>query len=801
MRVRSSPPAEFGALLRQLRVAAELSQEELAQRARISADAIGALERGRRKAPQRETVDLLLAALQPDEKRRAALLAAANRARLRNAVPGAAETASHPSLPRPVSALVGRDAAVAEIGRMLRSVPLVTVAGAGGIGKTRVALEVAARQIDDWPDGVWFVELATTGDAALLAGTILLGVGGLEVPGETALEALMHHLRNKRTLLLLDNCEHLIDDIARIVERILRERPQTTLLATSREPLRVDGEGIYRLLPLEDASAAALFVQRARAADPAFSLTGRNAAAVAEICRRLDGVPLAIELAAARLRAISLPQLARGLDERFAILKDGNRAAAPRQQTMEALIDWSYDLLTDEERRFLRALAVFAGGCTVEAAAAVSAVTAGDAAAMIASLVDKSLVVAQPAGDERRYTLLDSMRAYASQKLDQAGERNEISHRYLNVVAELIDSIDRADRVAEGAAVTAEMENVRAALSWCVATGQGIEQGARLLTHAALLYTQRLYGEFLTFARYFLDRADRIEPAVVAAIWLGVARRAVGAPALDAADQAIAVLEGAGARDATLVRAHLKRAQALAQQARIAEALDENSKVLALRDAICPHDAVILASTHHQRGFILGQMGESAAARAEYQTAATVYDSIGDANGAAYMRGNSADCYYREGDVGTAERLTRESLSIFRNAHNWDGEAFALCNLAEFEIVTGNLPAAAASVGSALEAALRLASETWLAVTSLEAAALAAHAGDFRSAARLFGYVRAWREERAYREAGDARIQSSIDDLLRDGLPPQERALLQSNGAALREPEIAALILNVVEGV
>lgn len=797
MQPRSSPPAEFGAILRQLRVTAELSQEELAERARVSVDAIGALERGRRKAPQRETVDLLLAALQPTPDERAVLLAAANRARLRNVEPGSAPSpAARHNLPHALNDLVGRENAIAEIGSRLRDAPLVTVVGAGGIGKTRTALEVAAQQVDDWADGVWFVELAPMSDAALVAGTILMAIGGMQEAEESPLDALVRRLRNKRALLLLDNCEHLIDEVARVAEELLRRCRQARLLATSREPLRIDGERVYRLAGLDDRSAAALFVQRARGADPEFLLAERDAG-VADVCRRLDGMPLAIELAAARIRMMTLTQLARGLDERFAILKGGNRTAAARQQTMQALLDWSYDLLTPEEQRFFRALAVFAGGCGLEGAAAVCVAPGGEATTTLASLVDKSLVVAVRAGDELRYTLLESMRDYALKKLEEAGARDEVSRRHVAFVAELVDSISRRRRDLARAGLTAEMENIRAALSWCAASGDSVQLGARILTNAALVYTQRLQGEYLTRARYFLERADRIDAATVGAIWLGIARRAVGVPALEAAEHAIEVLEKADVRDGTQVRAHLKRAQALAQQNRISEALEENSKVMKLRDAICPHDAAILASIHHQRGFIFGQLHDHAAARDEYRMAATLFEAIGDANGAAYMGCNAADSHYREGDIETAERLTRENLFTFREAHNWDGEAFALCNLAEFEIVSGNLAAAATSIAGALDAACRLASDTWLAVTSLEAAALAARTGDLRSAARLFGYVRSWREQRAYHEAGDARIQSETEELLA-GLSPRERALLESEGACLSEEAVAELIRGVL---
>jgi predicted ATPase len=208
--------------------------------------------------------------------------------------------------------------------------------GAGGIGKTRAALEVAAQEVDHWPDGVWFVELAPVADAALVAGTIAMALGAVQQLNETALETLLRHLKQKQVLLLIDNSEHLIDEVARIADTLLRERSQVKLLATSRELLRVAGERVYPMPALDDSSAATLFEKRARAVDPFFALADRDAAIVAEICRRLDGMPLAIELAAARVRTLALPQLARKLDDRFAILTGATIFSRPASSGFSA---------------------------------------------------------------------------------------------------------------------------------------------------------------------------------------------------------------------------------------------------------------------------------------------------------------------------------------------------------------------------------------------------------------------------------------------------------------------------------
>jgi predicted ATPase/transcriptional regulator with XRE-family HTH domain len=784
-----------------LRIEAEISQEELAERARMSVDAIGQLERGRRRAPQRETVDLLLMALEPNDEDRATLLAAAGRARVRNAETLSGSATPGHNLPDRLTDLIGRQSVVAQIHALLAEARLVTLVGLGGIGKTRAALEVGAQEVNRWPDGVWLVELAPVGDAKLVAGTIGLALGAAQQSNESALETLLRHLKHKQMLLLLDNCEHLIDEVAQIAETLLRERPGLKLLATSRELLRVDGERVYPIPSLDDSSAAALFEERARAGDPAFTLGDRDAPIVAEICRRLDGIPLAVELAAARVRTLALPQLARKLDERFAILTGGNRAALPRQQTMQALIDWSYDLLTPNEQRFFRRLAVFAGGCSLDAAAAVCGDAGDDALDLMGSLVDKSLVVTLGAGEEQRYGLLESMRAYALRKLNESGEHDAISRRHLEFVAHLVDSLRFRSRTSAREALSLEIENIRAALSWCASTGDALNLGAKILASTNVFYTQMLHGEYLERSRFFLGHAELIDPAVQAGIWLGIARRAVGVPALDAAERAIALLEKTGDRSATLVRAHLKRVKALAEQHRIPEALEANMRVMQLRDELCPQDDGILASIHHQRGFLLGQMRDAAFGRQEFEAAAAIYRRLGDRNGEAYMRCNIGNCYYLEGDLETAIRLTSEHIAIFRELRNPDGEAFLRCNLAEFKIVSGDLLGAAQDIAAAVDAARRLESETWLAATAFAAAGLAARSGDLRAAARLFGYVRSWKAERAYYEAGDTRIQTAIENLLEAGLGREERDLLESEGANLPETTVTDVILSVVEGL
>jgi predicted ATPase len=330
------------------------------------------------------------------------------------------------NLPLQVTGFVGRERELGEVTRLLAAERLVTLTGPGGTGKTRIALQVAADVLDAYPGGVWLAELAALADPALVPQAVAAAVGVREEPGRPLLATLTDALRPKRLLLVLDNCEHLVEACARLAEAVLRAGPGVTLLATSREPLGIAGEVTWPVPPLRvpapetverlvatgadlatapaEFEAVRLFAARATAAAPAFRLSAATARTVAEVCRRLDGLPLAIELAAARLRVLPVGQVLARLEDRFRLLTGGHRTALPRQQTLRAAVDWSYDLLTVHERALFNRLSVFAGGWTLEAAEAVCAgegIAADGVLELLSRLVDRSLVVvdAQPLAD------------------------------------------------------------------------------------------------------------------------------------------------------------------------------------------------------------------------------------------------------------------------------------------------------------------------------------------------------------------------------------------------------------------
>jgi predicted ATPase/DNA-binding winged helix-turn-helix (wHTH) protein len=387
------------------------------------------------------------------------------------------------NLPEPVSELIGRDAELDEILGLAASHRLVTLAGAGGIGKTRLAFAAARQLLPRFADGVWIVELAPLAEAGLVSVTVA-GAVALELAGgPVSAKQVANALRGKQLLLVLDNCEHLIDAAAMMAEALLHANAAASVIATSREPLKAEGEWVYSVPPLTVPAADAdgaddllrygavrLFVERARAVNPHFVPGRRVLATVAAVCRRLDGIPLAVELAAARTAVLGVEELAAGLHNSLQLLTGGQRTALPRHQTLRATLDWSYGLLAERERMILRRLAVFAGGFTLAGAAAI----AGDQAELegaifgdVAELVEKSLVVAEGRVPEPRLRLLETTRAYAFEKLSESGELTAIKRRHALFFRDLLGSAtsDQADN-ASTEAYPAEIDNIRAALAW-----------------------------------------------------------------------------------------------------------------------------------------------------------------------------------------------------------------------------------------------------------------------------------------------------------------------------------------------
>jgi non-specific serine/threonine protein kinase len=484
----------FGVLLKRYREAAGRTQEALAEAAGLSVRGLRYLERDASR-PYPETVRRLAEAL---------ALAAADLA----AFAAAAQTERPPAphnLPLQLSSFIGREHALAQVRWLLADRPdrqrLVTLTGAGGCGKTRLALQVAASLKEQYAQGIWLVELASLADPTLVPLAVAAALGLQEEAGQPLTETLNAALGTRRLLLLLDNCEHLIAACATLAATLLRACPDVQVLATSREALGLAGELAWRVpsllapdpeqLPALDAltryEAVRLFVERARAAQPHFALSEKNAPAVARICRRLDGMPLAIELAAALVRGLAAEQIARRLDERFGLLTGGDRAALPRQQTLRATVDWSYALLSLHEQTLFNRLSVFAGGFTVEVAEAVCAgqpIVAGDVPGLLVRLVDTSLVVAEDtAGEIERYRLLETLRQYANEHLLAAGEADDLAAKhvafYCGLAEEAHLGLQRHPHTPWLERLEAEHLNIRQALRWALDAG-AIQEGLQL---------------------------------------------------------------------------------------------------------------------------------------------------------------------------------------------------------------------------------------------------------------------------------------------------------------------------------
>jgi predicted ATPase/class 3 adenylate cyclase len=415
------------------------------------------------------------------------------------------------NLPAPVTSFVGRADELEQVSALLSKARVVTLTGVGGVGKTRLALEVAAVVESRFRDGAWLVELAQVRDPEAVARAVATALKAPDMPGVSVVDALAEFLRARQQLLVLDNCEHLLDSVAELVRRLERDCPGVVVLATSREGLRISGEQLVAVgsLPLEE--AVQLFTWRAVSVNRDFELTDANVQSVDEVCRRLDGIPLAIELGAARVYALSPAQIAQRLDQRFRLLAGGERGAVERHATLRAAIDWSYDLLSTEEQQSLARLSVFAGGCSLEAAEAVC--TAGivspeDVLDVMVKLVARSLVVADTTSSgDTRYRLLETIRQYAEEHLD-ASDRDATRDRHARYYAEWIPvALGGLQSPAEEVwadRVNAELENLRSAIDWAVERPD-LDAGCRLVAAAARPPIFRVPA-----GRAVLDRAARL---------------------------------------------------------------------------------------------------------------------------------------------------------------------------------------------------------------------------------------------------------------------------------------------------
>ena len=714
----------FGPLLRRRRLVAGLSQEELAERAGLSARGISALETGYRATPRPETVRLLAEALGLDAAARTELVAAARpelaaptEARPR-AAPGSGPPLALP-LPVPPTRLVGREQEVAALCARLRreEVRLLTLTGPGGVGKTRLALAVAGEVAGAFADGVAWVALAPLGHANLVASAVAQSLGIREVGGRPLAEALTASLWPREALLVLDNFEHLLA-AAPLVADLLAACPGLNVLVTSRERLHLRGEQEVAVGPLAvpappagaagapspvaglaGVAAVRLFVERAAEVQPGFTLTDDSAPAVAELCRRLDGLPLAIELAATRVKVFPPSALLARLDHRLPLLTGGGRDQPARLQTMRDAIAWSYDLLEPAEQTLFRRLAVFAGGCTLEAAEWV----AGGTLDLVASLVDKSLLRLVD-GPVPRCLMLETVREYGLEQLVASGEEMEARQAHAAYFSALVEQAEPemiAGKAGSFRRLRAEQDNLRAALAWLMTREEG-EPALRVVNVLRDFWT--FYGE-LAEGRAWLDRAleraPDASPAVRSSALFGVAMVAQfqgDYPAARAAAEEAYRLASSEAAMLGMLQAKFSLSQINHSQGRLTEAVACAREAVA-RARELGHPAW-LGWSLQRLGIERHGQGDLAAAEALFEEALSVFRAIDSQWGEAHTVHGLAAVVRDRGEIGRAAALYRESLAIRLETDERSGLVDVLVGLADVAEATGQTEPAARLLGS-----------------------------------------------------------------------------------------------------
>jgi predicted ATPase/class 3 adenylate cyclase len=667
------------------------------------------------------------------------------------------------NLPQQLTTFVGREREQAEVHALLRTTRLLTLSGTGGLGKTRLALQVAADALGEHPDGVWFIDLAPITDARLLPQAVASVLSVKEDAGRPVRESLLAFVRERSLLLILDNCEHLVDACAQFALQVLQSGPKPRLLVTSRESLRVPAETSYPVPALAFPAtgdqpetgallryeAVRLFVERASAVQPAFRLTERNASAVVEICRQLDGIPLALELAAARTRALSVETIAVRMGDLFRRLPTGDRTALPRQQTLRALIDWSHDLLAPPEQALFRRLAVFAGGWTIEAAEAVCAggeVARDDVLDLLSALVDKSLVAVEHG--TARYRLLETVRRYAAERLHGSGEEEALHTRHLEF---FVAFAERDGPGLVGPAqqdllprFDADRENILAAHAHCVTSPALAPTGYRLVPAI----------KYYWFIRGLLNLGHRVSAEVIAL------------PAPDAAGLPRCRALWVGGQIASAMGRYDEARQYLEEGLGLAREANEPRMVMSILNTLS------LAA--------LGQ-GERDAARTHGHEALELAERLQNVRGITVAANALAQIHRLAGELDAAEPLYARTVALAKELGDQNAVAVGELNLAMLAIARG----ADESARRRLLEVLRIAQETGsmpAGQSVLEVSSgLAARRHEWVNAARFFGA--------AERQTGHTGIRRDpADEAFLHPLLAQTRAALDE-GAFARAAE------------
>ncbi|MBI3659491.1 tetratricopeptide repeat protein, partial [Candidatus Acetothermia bacterium] len=703
------------------------------------------------------------------------------------------------NLPSSVTSFIGREREIVKVKWLLNTTRLLTLTGAGGSGKTRLALQVSASMVKDYSDGVWWVELASISDPKLVPQAIASALGVRETQQCSLTDALSDYLKSKQMLLVLDNCEHLISACAHMTETLLHTCPDLQVLATSREALGIAGETVWQVPPLvqldahdslplkilKQYEAISLFVERALSSQPEFGLTLQNAPAVMQICQKLDGLPLAIELAAARVKVLSVTEIAARLDDRFRLLTSGSRTALPRQQTLQAAMDWSYDLLSSAEQTLLRRLSIFAGGFTLEAVETICArddLRKGDSRIalteildLLTHLIDKSLVLVDQRDGETRYRLLETVRQFGREKLLDSKEESVLRERHLDWFLALAE---KAESELQGPAQSSwlerleqEQDNLRSALEYAK-DRRKTEAGLRMVTALSAFWLVRGYlTEGRSQVASVLAQAGSLKRTITSAKALNAAGTLAEGQgdyltARSYHEESLAIFRGLGGeRDMAKTLQNLGSIAWKQGEYTRARSLSEEGLNLSRKLG----DAAGIAILLNNLGLIARAQGEYTQAKAFYEESLEINTKLGNKQAISYLFNNLGSVAENQGDYQTARTLYEKSLALRRELGDKPGIANSLNNLGSVALKQSDYASAHAlyEEGLLLQRELR---DKWNIAFLLEGTGVVSLAqGQLVRAAHLCGAVAALR------------------GAMRASLPPTNRAAFDRTVATIRE--------------